>query len=149
MNLDELYQTVVLDHSKSPRNHREMADATQRAFGDNPSCGDEVEIYIKCHHDKLEDVSFTGAGCSICMASASMLTQKVKNLELHEASEFSKAFSDMILGEEDVPPPKMLGDLRLLKTVRRFPQRVKCATLAWHALDQALAEASPATTPSD
>lgn len=142
MDLDELYQTVILDHSKSPRNKREMPEATHRAFGDNPSCGDEVEVYVKAPGETIEDVSFTGAGCSICIASASMLTQKVKGLSRDDARDFSKTFSDMILGE-DLPAPKMLGDLRLLKTVRRFPQRVKCATLAWHALEQALDEENP------
>jgi len=139
VDLEELYQTVILDHSRKPRNFGEMPDATITVDGDNPTCGDEVHLHLRLAEDgRLEKVSFTGSGCSICMASASMMTQKIKEKSSAEADALLHEFQGMITGSAPGPAPKSLGDLRLLEGVRKFPQRVKCATLAWHALKQAL-----------
>ena len=138
-DLEDLYQTVILDHSRKPRNFGEMPDATITVDGDNPTCGDEVHLHLRLAEDgKIEKVSFTGSGCSICMASASMMTQKIKEKSTLEADALLHDFQGMITGAGPEPAPKSLGDLRLLSGVRKFPQRVKCATLAWHALKQAL-----------
>ena len=137
MDLEELYQDVILDHSRRPRNFGELRDADSQARGDNPACGDEVTVYIKFgEHDRLDAVSFTGDGCSICMASASMMTRKVKGRSRAESADLVRQFKEMLTSE--APSGEHLGDLALLKGVRKFPARVKCATLPWHALDQAL-----------
>ena len=123
-----------------------MPDATITVDGDNPTCGDEVHLHLRMSADgRLEKVSFTGSGCSICIASASMMTQKVKEKTTAEADALLHDFQGMITGNGPEPAPKSLGDLRLLSGVRKFPQRVKCATLAWHALKQAL-HAKPSTS---
>ncbi len=141
MDLEELYQDVILDHSRRPRNFGEMPDADFHIHGDNPMCGDEVTLHVKFSAaDLVEKVGFTGNGCSICMSSASMLTQKIKRRPRAEAAELSRAFQDLLTAPSEPEPDKRLGDLTLLRGVRKFPQRVKCATLAWHALDQALAK---------
>lgn len=141
MDLEELYQDVILDHSRRPRNFGEMPDADYHIHGDNPMCGDEVTLHVKFGAgDTVEAVRFTGNGCSICMASASMMTQKIKSRTRAESAEISRAFQDLLTAPQDAEPDKRLGDLALLRGVRKFPQRVKCATLAWHALEQALAK---------
>lgn len=136
-DFEELYQTVILDHSRRPRNFGPLADATVTVSGDNPTCGDEVAVSLRMEGDQVAGVGFTGSGCSICMASASMMTLKVKGKSRAEAGALSDDFQAMITGQTDTPA-KALGDLRLLTGVRKFPQRVKCATLAWHALKGAL-----------
>jgi nitrogen fixation NifU-like protein len=141
-DFEELYQAVILDHSRRPRNFGPLPDATVTVSGDNPTCGDEIALSLKLDAtgDRLENVGFTGSGCSICMASASMMTQKIKGRTRAEADALLQDFQAMITGRTEGEPPKVLGDLRLLGGVRKFPQRVKCATLGWHALKQALAE---------
>ena len=140
MELDELYQDVILDHSRRPRNYGELPGADRHARGDNPLCGDEVILHVKFGAgDTIEAISFTGHGCSICMASASMLTNKVKKRSRDESAELVRHFQQMLTSETEIEPDKRLGDLRLLKGVRNFPLRVKCATLPWHALVEALA----------
>jgi nitrogen fixation NifU-like protein len=140
VDFEELYQDVILDHSRRPRNFGELPDADQHVHGNNPSCGDDVTIHVKFTPDGgIAGLSFTGNGCSICMASASLMTLKLKNKSRAEAEEMLRAFTSMLTAETETEPPKQLGDLRLLKGVRKFPMRVKCATLAWHALEQALA----------
>ncbi len=137
-DLDELYQSVVLDHSKRPRNFGELADAVQ-VHGDNPSCGDEIDLSVKFGPEgAVEDVKFKGMGCAISQASASLMTMKLKGKSETDAREMLRAFHDLVTTEV-AEPPRMLGDLRLLQGVRRFPQRVKCAMLAWRAFEQALA----------
>lgn len=142
MNLEELYQEIILDHSKHPRNFGPLPGATITVRGDNPSCGDEVELAVKLTPDTVNDLKFTGHGCAICMASASMMTAKVKGKSRAEASAMAATFREMLTGPEETTPPKNFGELQLLATVRRFPQRVKCATLSWRALEQCLS-ASP------
>ena len=124
----------------------EVPQADVHANGNNPMCGDDVTVHLHLGaDDKVDAISFTGAGCSICMASASMMTLKVKHKTRQEAKELSQAFTQMLTVEEESAPDKRLGNLGLLIGVRKFPLRVKCATLAWHALEDALAgNASPA-----
>ncbi len=136
--LEELYQQVILDHSKRPRNFGEIGEGAVQVRGDNPSCGDEIQLHVKFGAEgKVEDVKFTGQGCAISLASASLMTMKLKGRSRAEATEMLRAFHDLVTIEV-ADPPKMLGDLRLLQGVRKFPQRVKCAMLAWRAFEQAL-----------
>jgi nitrogen fixation NifU-like protein len=136
--LEELYQQVILDHSRRPRNVGEIIDGAVHVHGDNPSCGDEIHLHVKFGADGgVEDLKFTGQGCAISQASASMMTLKVKGKSRGEAETMLQAFHDLVTTEM-AEPPKLLGDLRLLQGVRKFPQRVKCAMLAWRALEQAM-----------
>ena len=142
-DFEELYQAVILDHSRKPRNFGALPDATVTVSGDNPTCGDEIALSLKIDPavDKLEAVGFTGSACSICMASTSLMTIKIKGKTRGEAVALLQDFQGMITGKTpESETPKSLGDLRLLSGVRKFPQRVKCATLGWHALKGCLAE---------
>lgn len=146
--LEELYQQVILDHSRRPRNVGEIAEGAVQVHGDNPSCGDEIHLHVKFDADGgVEDLKFTGQGCAISQASASMMTMKVKGRSRAEVETMLHAFHDLVTTEV-AEPPKMLGDLRLLQGVKKFPQRVKCAMLAWRALEQALAAGSGETVVS-
>jgi nitrogen fixation NifU-like protein len=136
--LDELYQEVILDHSRHPRNFGRLADAAVRVHGDNPACGDEIDLDVKFGADgSLEDIKFSGHGCAISQASASMMTAKMKGKARAAAMETLFAFRDLVAGEGD-GSSSILGDLRTMRGVRKFPQRVKCAMLAWRALEEAL-----------
>lgn len=136
--LEELYQQVILDHSKRPRNMGEITEGAVHVHGDNPSCGDEIHLHVKFGADGgVEDLKFTGQGCAISQASASMMTLKVKGKNRADTETMLHAFRDLVTSEVS-DPPKLLGDLRLLQGVRKFPQRVKCAMLAWRALEQAI-----------
>jgi nitrogen fixation NifU-like protein len=135
--LEELYQQVILDHSRRPRNFGEIAEGAVRVHGDNPSCGDEIHLSVKFAPDgAVEDIKFTGLGCAISQASASLMTLKLKGRSRAEALEMADAFRELVT-KEVAESPKSLGDLRLLQGVRKFPQRVKCAMLAWRAFEQA------------
>ena len=142
MNIEELYQEIILDHSKRPRNFGSLADATVSVKGDNPSCGDEVELSVKLTPDAIEALKFTGHGCAICMASASLMTTKMRGKPRTEGQATIKAFRHMLTAPDPGEAPSTFGDLLVFSAVRRFPQRVKCAMLAWRALEQALS-ASP------
>jgi nitrogen fixation protein NifU and related proteins len=136
--LDELYQEVILDHSRRPRNFGDLTDAAVRVHGDNPACGDEIHLGVKFDTEGgLQDIKFTGHGCAISQASASLMTMKLKGKSRAEVMEIFGAFHDLVTGGM-ADAPKMLGDLRLMQGVRKFPQRVKCAMLAWRAVEQAL-----------
>ena len=142
-DFEELYQAVILDHSRKPRNFGPLPDATVTVSGDNPTCGDEIALSMKIDPaaDKLEAVGFTGSGCSICMASASLMTTKIKGKTRGEAAALLQDFQGMITGQTpEAETPKSLGDLRLLSGVRKFPQRVMGATLGWHAIRVCRAE---------
>ncbi len=135
--LEELYQEVILDHSRRPRNFGELADAAVRVHGDNPACGDEIHLGVKFGADgSLQDIKFTGHGCAISQASASLMTMKLKGKSRADVVEMLDAFHNLVT-EETTEAPKTLGDLRLMQGVRKFPQRVKCAMLAWRAVEQA------------
>jgi nitrogen fixation NifU-like protein len=149
--IDELYQEVILDHSRRPRNFGELPDAAVRVHGDNPACGDEIHLAVKFDTDGgLEDIKFTGRGCAISQASASLMTMKLKGKSRSDATELLRAFHGLVT-DETTEAPKTLGDLRVMQGVRKFPQRVKCAMLPWRAVEQALeqgaGEASVSTEP--
>jgi nitrogen fixation NifU-like protein len=136
--LEELYQEVILDHSRRPRNFGDLPDATVRVHGDNPACGDEIHLAVKFDgNGGLQDIKFTGHGCAISQSSASLMTMKLKGRSRAEVIEALQAFHALVTGEL-AEAPKILGDLRLMQGVRKFPQRVKCAMLAWRAVEQAL-----------
>jgi nitrogen fixation protein NifU and related proteins len=144
--LEELYQEVILDHSRRPRNFGDLPNAAVRVHGDNPACGDEIHLGVKFGTDGgLQDIKFTGHGCAISQASASLMTAKLKGKSRAEAIEMFRAFHDLVT-DETAEAPKMLGDLRLLQGVRKFPQRVKCAMLAWRAVEQALQQSAGEST---
>ena len=143
-DFEELYQQVILDHSKRPRNYGNMEGPAVHVDGDNPSCGDEIHLRVRFGTSgEVEDVRFTGVGCAISQASASLMTLKIKGKSRAEARDLLHAFTDVVTAGE-LEPPKMLGDLRLLSGVRKFPQRVKCAMLAWRAFEQAMQESPQA-----
>lgn len=136
--LEDLYQEVILDHSRRPRNFGELADAAVRVHGDNPSCGDEIDLGVKFGADgSVQEIKFSGHGCAISQASASLMTAKVKGKPRPETEEMLRAFHDLVAGGSEIASPG-LGDLGVMRGVRKFPQRVKCAMLAWRALEQAL-----------
>src|SRR6266850_5409120 len=144
--LEELYQAVILDHSRRPRNFGELRDAAVLIHGDNPVCGDEIHLGVKFDTDGgLQDIRFTGHGCAISQASASLMTMKLKGKSREEAMEMLRAFHDLVT-TETTDVSKNLGDLRVMRGVRKFPQRVKCAMLAWRALEQALQQTSGEST---
>jgi nitrogen fixation NifU-like protein len=146
--IEELYQEVILDHSRRPRNFGELADAAVRVHGDNPACGDEIHLAVRFDADGgLEEIKFTGRGCAISQASASMMTMKLKGKNRSEALEMLHAFHDLVT-EDDKESPKTLGDLRVMGGVRNFPQRVKCAMLPWRALEQAFEQGAGEATVS-
>lgn len=147
--LEELYQQVILDHSRRPRNFGDLPDGVH-VHGDNPSCGDEIELSVKfTPGGDVEDLKFTGHGCAISQASASLMTMKLKGKPRAEAEAMLNSFHDLVTTDV-AEPPKSLGDLRLMAGVRKFPQRVKCAMLAWRAFQQSLqGNATPVTTETD
>jgi nitrogen fixation protein NifU and related proteins len=144
-DLTELYQEIILDHSKRPRNFRVIEDCTCAAEGYNPLCGDEVKVFVQIDDGRLSDVAFQGQGCAISRASASMMTGKTIGRTAEEARAVSALVRAMLLGP-DPEPPRELGDLAALSGVRQFPARIKCAMLPWHALEAALDGKGSATT---
>jgi len=137
--LTELYQQVILDHNKNPRNFREMQDADRTAEGNNPLCGDQLKLYVKIENDIITDISFIGSGCAISKASASMMTQAVKGKSREEAEKLFDEFHRMVTGKLNVEVEENdLGKLKVFAGVLEFPARVKCASLSWHTLHAAL-----------
>ena len=138
-DLRELYQQVILDHNKNPRNFHDMPDATNRVDGYNPLCGDQLTIYLNIDDDRVKEVGFEGSGCAISKASASMMTQAVKGKSKQEAENLFREFHSMVTGElNEELEENNLGNLKIFAGVREFPVRVKCATLPWHTLHAAL-----------
>lgn len=137
---EELYQSVILDHNRRPRNHREMEQASARAEGNNPSCGDEVTVWLRLEGDTIADISFKGVGCAISRASASIMTTAVKGRTVSEAEALFERFHDLVTGKGRSPEATELGSLEVFSGVSRFPMRVKCASLSWHTLMSALRE---------
>jgi nitrogen fixation NifU-like protein len=138
---EALYQEIILEHNRKPRNFREIPDATAVVEGRNPLCGDEVKVWVKLDNDVIADVSFLsprGKGCAISKASASLMTAAVKGKTRAEADALFDRFHDLVTGKLPEGEHKALGSLRALGGVSRFPLRVKCASLAWHALHSAL-----------
>ena len=145
--LSELYQQVILDHNKKPRNFRKPEAANHSAEGYNPLCGDQLTVYMNLHGDQVTDVGFEGSGCAISKASASMMTQAVKGKSKEQAETLFKEFHSMVTGELDEETEENhLGNLKIFAGVREFPVRVKCATLPWHTMYAALTNQDQATT---
>lgn len=137
--LSELYQQVILDHNKKPRNFHKMEAANRKAEGYNPLCGDQLTVYMELDGDQVKDVSFEGSGCAISKAAASMMTQSIKGKTRAEAEMLFDEFHRMVMGELDQETePNHLGRLTIFSGVRDFPARVKCATLSWHTMHAAL-----------
>jgi len=137
--LSDLYQEVILEHNKNPRNFREIADADQYADGKNPLCGDALRVYVALDGDTITDVAFKGSGCAISKASASMMTQAVKGKTKTQAEAIFGEFHKMVTGEIDIETDDNdLGKLKIFSGVLEFPARVKCASLSWHTLNAAL-----------
>jgi nitrogen fixation NifU-like protein len=137
--LSDLYQEVILEHNKNPRNFREIENADKFAEGHNPLCGDQLKLYLMMEDDTVKDVAFKGSGCAISKASASMMTQVIKGKSREEAEILFDEFHKMVLGEMDEEREEnRLGKLKIFAGVREFPARVKCASLSWHTLHAAL-----------
>ena len=139
--LRDLYQEVILEHSKAPRNYKEPAHTNHKAEGYNPLCGDRFTVYLEMDGDTVRDIGFQGAGCAISKASASMMTQSVKGKTKAEAQKIFARFHDLVTGHSHETLEEMqaeLGKLAVFSGVSEFPMRVKCATLAWHTLEAAL-----------
>ena len=137
MEIDELYQTIILDHSKRPRNFGELPPPALKGAGYNPSCGDEVVVFVaRSPEGRIERAQFVGQACAICMASTSLMTMRLKGKTTAEALEMMRVFVDFLT--KDAVPAEGLGNLQALGGVKKFPQRLKCATLGWHALETAL-----------
>jgi nitrogen fixation NifU-like protein len=139
--MSELYQTVILDHNRAPRNYRPMPDANRDAEGFNPLCGDKVRVWLRLSDDgrTIEDVSFQGEGCAISKASSSIMTQTVKGKSVEEARALFAAFHDVVTGRSG----EAQGKMAVFAGVSAFPMRVKCASLGWHALKAALDDGAP------
>lgn len=135
--LQDLYQEVILDHNRRPRNFRELPPPARRAEGFNPLCGDRLTLYLDVEGDTIRDVSFQGSGCAISKASASLMTEALKGKTLAQAEQLFDRFHDMVTSSSETPLPE-LGKLSVLSGVREFPTRVKCASLAWHTLKAAM-----------
>jgi nitrogen fixation protein NifU and related proteins len=138
-NLDNLYRRVIMDHYKNPRNRGILEDGSHTINMNNPTCGDRIQLTFKVEDGVVIDARFEGEGCSISMSSASMMTQAIKGKKVEEAIKLSKIFSDIMQGKEyddDID----LGDIEALQGVAKFPARIKCATLAWKAMEKGLSE---------
>lgn len=146
-DLTELYQQVIIDHNRNPRNFRAIADANRTADGDNPLCGDRISLYVKVENGTVADIGFQGKGCAISQASASLMTGAVKGKTIEEAERLFQAFHSMVTSDgTHAPDTRLLGKLAAFAGVRQFPARVKCANLAWHTLHAALAGDGTAST---
>ncbi len=138
-DLRDLYQELILEHSKAPRNYRELKGADRKAEGYNPLCGDRFTVYVQMQGNSIHDIGFQGSGCAISKASASMMTQSLKGKTREEAQALFERFHDTVTGQAAINGNKEeLGKLAVFSGVSEFPSRVKCATLAWHTLQAAL-----------
>jgi nitrogen fixation NifU-like protein len=145
--LSDLYQEVILDHNKNPRNFREIENADKHADGNNPLCGDKLQVFLKMDGETVEDVAFLGSGCAISKASASMMTQTVKGKTKEEVEKIFDEFHQMVTGKLDIETDENnLGKLKIFAGVLEFPARVKCASLSWHTVNAALHDESEIST---
>ncbi len=137
--LSTLYKTVIIDHAQAPRNKGKLPDATGETELKNPTCGDVIDVTVLLKDDQIEDLAFTGSGCTISQASASLMTTVLKGKDVKTARKLILAFSDLISGKDiDTKTENLLGDAAIIGTVAEFPTRIKCAALAWHAVDEVL-----------
>lgn len=139
-NLDTLYRQVIMDHYKNPRNRGSLSDNALTLEMNNPTCGDRIEVHLTLEGDLIKDIKFEGEGCSISLASASMMTQAVKGQKIADAIKMSDTFSQLMLGEIDDLSDQDMGDAEALQGVSKFPARIRCATLAWKAIEKATDE---------
>ena len=139
--LKDLYRDVIVDHNRSPRNFRKITGADRALEGFNPLCGDKLTVYLKLDGDRISDLSFEGSGCAISVASASLMTERLKGKTRAEAEKLFDEVHDLLTREDAANDPEALGKLAVLSGVREFPSRVKCASLCWHTLKAALADA--------
>jgi nitrogen fixation NifU-like protein len=137
-SLAELYQNVILEHNRAPRNYRVMADPDRQAEGNNPLCGDQLTVWLKLDGDVISDVTFQGLGCAISRASASLMTAAVKGKSRREAEQLFERFHHLVTGAPDRADPETLGKLAVFSGISGYPTRVKCASLPWHTLREAL-----------
>ena len=145
--LDDLYQEIILDHNRRPRNFGKLEDSTHQAEGHNPLCGDEITVYLKLDGDRISEITFDGQGCAISKASASLMTARLKGRTLKEVRDVVSDVSQLLTGpDEGTIELEKLGDLAALQGVRKYAVRVKCATLPWHALEAALIGEHETTT---
>lgn len=150
MESKQLYQEVILDHNRKPRNWGQLADASHKAEGLNPLCGDHIWVSLKLDGDRLDGIAFEGDSCAICKASSSMMTTSVKGKTIAEAEQLIQEFRDMATGKlEPSGQPNHLGRLTVFSGVRDLPSRVKCAILPWHTLQAALHAESTVSTEGD
>jgi nitrogen fixation NifU-like protein len=140
--LDDLYQEILLDHYRRPRNYGPLPGADREVDGHNPLCGDRLRLRLRLDGDRLAEARFEGSGCAISTASASMMTEAVRGRPIAEVLELWARFRALVTGEGEMPEPESMGELAALAGVRAYPMRVKCATLAWHALRSALENTS-------
>jgi len=145
----QLYQEVILDHNRKPRNWGMLADATHKAEGHNPLCGDHIVLTLKLEGDTVDAVNFQGESCAICKASSSMMTTTVKGKSRSDAEQLVREFRDMAVGKLDTSRPHHLGRLTVFAGVRDLPTRVKCAILPWHTLHAALNSVASTTTEAE
>ncbi len=145
-DLQELYQSIILDHNRRPRNYGALDGATQSAEGHNPLCGDEVRVELRTTDERIEDVRFTASGCAVSRASASIMSQAVKGKSRAEAEELFTQFHELVTGvlRPDPTEARALGEMAAFSGVSRFPVRVKCASMPWHTLQAALRGDAPA-----
>jgi nitrogen fixation NifU-like protein len=141
-SLDDLYRRVIMDHYQKPRNRGEFEDGALTVNMNNPTCGDRIQLQMRVEDGKIADARFTGEGCSISMSSASMMTEAIKGLHVEDALQMADLFSRMMKGEvsEEELEDADLGDIEALQGVSKFPARIKCATLAWKAMEKGLRE---------
>ena len=145
--LSDLYQEIILDHNRRPRNYGKLDHPTHQAQGHNPLCGDEISVFIKVADDRITDITFDGQGCAISKASASLMTSRLKGKTLGEVRLVASEVRQLLTGPDGEPADlEKLGDLAALEGVRKYAVRVKCATLAWHALEAALEGGQEITT---
>jgi nitrogen fixation NifU-like protein len=139
-DLQDLYQAIILDHNRRPKNYGALAGATNRAEGRNPLCGDEVSVELKVEHDAIEDVRFTAIGCAVSRAAASIMTQAVKGKSREEVDRLFTQFHELVTGKLKPTPQeaRKMGEIAAFSGVSRFPVRVKCASMPWHTLQAAL-----------
>lgn len=138
-NLDTLYRQVIMDHYKNPKNRGTLEDESLTVDMNNPTCGDRIQLQMELEDGVVKDAKFLGEGCSISMSSASMMTEAIKGKTVDKAVEMSHAFSDMMMGKE-VDMDEEFGDIMALQGVSKFPARIKCATLAWKAMEKGVRE---------
>ena len=146
-DLHDLYQEVIMDHNRRPRNFRKPDDANRQAAGFNPLCGDQITLYLAVEDDMIADVGFQAVGCAISKASASIMTESVKGLSVKDAEKVFEEFHSMITQEDF--DADVLGDAELLQGVSRYPARIKCAALSWHALNSALDDTEEKTVSTE